>query len=450
MPGTYQGNATHNTAVAVWQATHAYVQGNLVQPTPGTGQVFICTVAGTSGGSQPAWSSAPFPTIGTLFTDGGVTWMMYQTVPGAWPIVIQQPVDVDQPLAFPQIIPEQTIADQAAWVVANAGLLGSNNTWTGTNTWNGQTTFNAVATVSAGTGINLVLNGSVPGIFSLATPGSGYIILDQFDAGAGTFGFRRYLGPAGVSTAVNASWTGTQWQYDDSTQPATLFSVTKSGVFFSYRASGLSSPWNDASWSTGVQMFGTGTPGVTFSIPITVNGSASFTGAATFSNTTTINAALFVNGSTVTNNLSVVNQVNLVGGQSTAGALGVPVVVSTSYNGGTGVSIGTSFTNVFPDNANAGPKVVGGRFYEFKLYMIGSGTVAPGAVTAQLVGTVDGTIGPLNDTSGGRMGFVWVDTANNHANTTLGLWVGATQDYQLQLKLVTGTAVAFATLVCYG
>lgn len=54
-----------------WAATTAYAQNQLIYGTANTpnGKIMICTVAGTSGGSQPTW-----PAIGSTVTDGGATW----------------------------------------------------------------------------------------------------------------------------------------------------------------------------------------------------------------------------------------------------------------------------------------------------------------------------------------------------------------------------------------
>jgi hypothetical protein len=55
-----------------WQASHAYVLGDVVVPTAGleNGFRYECTTAGTSGGSQPTWKT----TEGDTNTDGTAVW----------------------------------------------------------------------------------------------------------------------------------------------------------------------------------------------------------------------------------------------------------------------------------------------------------------------------------------------------------------------------------------
>lgn len=63
------------TAASAWTATHSYTAGTLVRqsatPTVGNERIFACTVAGTSGGSEPTW----VVTKGAKTTDNTVTWI---------------------------------------------------------------------------------------------------------------------------------------------------------------------------------------------------------------------------------------------------------------------------------------------------------------------------------------------------------------------------------------
>jgi len=70
----YVSSAVFATRTA-WQATHAYVVGDLVKATaPATGKEYVwrCTTAGTSASGEPTWSTA-YGNNQTK-TDGGVTW----------------------------------------------------------------------------------------------------------------------------------------------------------------------------------------------------------------------------------------------------------------------------------------------------------------------------------------------------------------------------------------
>jgi hypothetical protein len=51
-----------------WVTGHAYNLGDIVVPTTLTTHTYICTVSGTSGGTEPTWP------VGGTVTDGGVTW----------------------------------------------------------------------------------------------------------------------------------------------------------------------------------------------------------------------------------------------------------------------------------------------------------------------------------------------------------------------------------------
>lgn len=137
MPGTSIGNATRYSTATAWAASQVRALGALCTPSTPNGLVFICTTSGTTAASEPAWNTPPYPTIGTVFTDGGgVGWTAYGTQPGNFPTIAQLPVDSDPPLAFAQVIQAQTVLDELAWLVARFGTVGylaGNNVWTGGN-----------------------------------------------------------------------------------------------------------------------------------------------------------------------------------------------------------------------------------------------------------------------------------------------------------------------------
>lgn len=77
------GNAESSTAtdavtneISAWTATTNYKVGDIVKDSVGgvTDTYFVCTVAGTSGATEPTWASG----AGTEYTDGTVTWISSQ------------------------------------------------------------------------------------------------------------------------------------------------------------------------------------------------------------------------------------------------------------------------------------------------------------------------------------------------------------------------------------
>lgn len=59
----------------VWTASQVVVAGAIRRPTAYNGRRFICTVGGTTGGSEPSWNT----TIDGLTTDNTVTWQTKQS-----------------------------------------------------------------------------------------------------------------------------------------------------------------------------------------------------------------------------------------------------------------------------------------------------------------------------------------------------------------------------------
>ena len=59
---------THTTALP-WQASCAYLAGQVARPTTGNSHLYQCTTAGTTGATQPTW-----PTAGGTVTDGTAVW----------------------------------------------------------------------------------------------------------------------------------------------------------------------------------------------------------------------------------------------------------------------------------------------------------------------------------------------------------------------------------------
>lgn len=73
--GVTLGTKTHvqtaaNSWGTTWAGTNAQNVGDIIRPTAGNGYVYICVVAGTTGGSQPTWPTVPGQTV----ADSGATW----------------------------------------------------------------------------------------------------------------------------------------------------------------------------------------------------------------------------------------------------------------------------------------------------------------------------------------------------------------------------------------
>jgi len=68
-PGVDQITVSIASNYSAWQASTAYVAGDIVESVGGDGYRYKCTVGGTSGGSEPTWPAED----GTV-VDGTVTW----------------------------------------------------------------------------------------------------------------------------------------------------------------------------------------------------------------------------------------------------------------------------------------------------------------------------------------------------------------------------------------
>lgn len=75
-----------NSFSTQWAASTVYEVGKIVRPTTGNGKLYVCSVAGTSSGTQPSWPT----TVGQTVTDNTVTWTCagsgVVTIDGADPI----------------------------------------------------------------------------------------------------------------------------------------------------------------------------------------------------------------------------------------------------------------------------------------------------------------------------------------------------------------------------
>lgn len=75
-PGVDQITISISTAISSWVASTAYVVNDIMQPPTPNGYKYKCTVAGTSGASEPTYTT----TIGSTFTDGTATWLCYDEI----------------------------------------------------------------------------------------------------------------------------------------------------------------------------------------------------------------------------------------------------------------------------------------------------------------------------------------------------------------------------------
>ena len=69
-PGTDNITLTPTDILPAWQASTAYILGDTIEPTTDNGFRYVCSTAGTTGASEPTWST----TIGNTVTDGTVIW----------------------------------------------------------------------------------------------------------------------------------------------------------------------------------------------------------------------------------------------------------------------------------------------------------------------------------------------------------------------------------------
>lgn len=234
MPATYIGNATNFTSAVSWNSGQSKSLGDLVTPSAKNGLVAICVVAGTTV-TQPLWNTPPYPLIGTIFAEsGGPTWMIYATQPGAFPPILQLPVDADNPIAYNSVIPGQTIADQLAWLEVNTGLLAGDNVWTGINEFKGP-----IISDLNSPNISFLFDGDYGGddthpVFEGDTdPGSDpgnvtRITILKFNCGFGMYG-RLFAdnspglsSTAGLTLTINAGWVSGAWAQDNTGNDALI------------------------------------------------------------------------------------------------------------------------------------------------------------------------------------------------------------------------------------
>jgi hypothetical protein len=73
-PGVDNITITPSDILPEWEATTAYVLGDIVQPVGGNGLIYKCTTAGTSDSGEPSW---PTTGLGSTVVDDTVVWTLY-------------------------------------------------------------------------------------------------------------------------------------------------------------------------------------------------------------------------------------------------------------------------------------------------------------------------------------------------------------------------------------
>lgn len=434
MPGTFQGSAARNSTATAWATGQSRSLGALCTPSTPNGLVFVCTTAGTTSIPEPGWNTPPYATLGTVFTDGGgVAWTCFGTKPGPYAPIIQQPVDADPPLAFPQVVPEQTIADQLAWIPDNVGLLASDNEWTGSNTFNEVVEFEALTAYQN-------YSSTAPAMEGLENTGSNRLLLMRWivgTIGGYTIYGRVYADGAvpsgfgdtnGISITVNANWSGTNWAYDYASYDASLYTFGGQASSFGFYASGQASPWASSAWdviskitAAGSVFYGVGnSPGVV--------GNGSGAGAGVYGAgengggpggqfvASSIRGALALNASSNPSgpqegDFYVDSSTHLVYEQS-PGAGGWAAFNQTYFDSGiqTGIAAG-SFTTV-----QGMPITLPAGFYKIDVWTIGTGSSGayPNMQVAYNGVALSGSTGALLSSGGSGNAIVWAGSLPIH------------------------------------
>ena len=206
MPANYPGNATPATSTPWAAATHFALNSLIIPTAPHlTGYYYKATsVSGTAttGAVEPT-----YPTIiGATVTDNAganqIIWTCFGTIPSlTGPVAIQSPIDSDTAGSSSTAVPVDSLSDWVAFIIAQAGLLALNNTWTGSNTFASTTSFGITATGFSGATGGIFNGGSAggAGIFVTGGGGTGKGAL-VFGCGSNSLG--AYPSPA--STGVGA------------------------------------------------------------------------------------------------------------------------------------------------------------------------------------------------------------------------------------------------------
>jgi flagellar hook protein FlgE len=113
------------TPPPAWQASTAYTVGQSISPPTANGHIYQCTVAGTSGATPPS----TWPTDGSTFTDGSVTWqdMGTQTTINTTQLTFDSNGNLTSPTGNVTGITASGLADGATNLKFNWNLYNSSN-----------------------------------------------------------------------------------------------------------------------------------------------------------------------------------------------------------------------------------------------------------------------------------------------------------------------------------
>ena len=181
---------TDVTPPATWAASTAYTVGQMASPPTANGHFYQCTVAGTSGGTAPS----SWPTDGSTFTDGGVTWqdMGTQTSLGTTALTFDSSGKLTTPAGNVSGITASGLADGAADLKFQWNLYNSTGAPLLTQVSGSSTTSSTLQNgFSSGslTDYSIGADGTIMGIFSNGrTAALGQIALANF---ANTQGLQR-------------------------------------------------------------------------------------------------------------------------------------------------------------------------------------------------------------------------------------------------------------------
>ncbi len=181
---------TDITPPAAWAASTAYTVGQMISPPSANGHFYQCTVAGTSGATAPS----SWPTDGSTFTDGGVTWqdMGTQTSLGTTALTFDSSGNLTSPTGNVSGIAASGLADGAADLKFQWNLYSSTGAPLLTQVSGSSTTTSALQNgFSSGslTDYSIGADGTIMGSFSNGqTAALGQIALANF---ANTQGLQR-------------------------------------------------------------------------------------------------------------------------------------------------------------------------------------------------------------------------------------------------------------------